>query len=416
MQRSRKKTTADTWNRIRDRCRIECFLEIPEHGNAKTHFIDPESPTSVVAVGCQRVVYGDHGPYIEFRPEEVAWNAFGSSRHLEGPDAYYQNYYSWSGGIVAYEQLRAVRHCPNPPPGQWSVWNYRRDGYADYRVGYIYIAADSLSVRGAALSKEVCLESGENLSFKKQLSQGRAIADPDGKAWRQAEGLSATSGGYCCLCDDWTLQECQSLNLFGSPHGELEMMSTFIKPDTRIFLFNIDSWKVMGIFVATGPPQLSIDTNAFGGRFSAQVRVVRAEPLQGTVWRPIESGPMSATQVQALLKVLRPCCASQAFEKGATGDNLKPDKTASVVQATQDGRDCKEQSKQVCSALINEGKQRTEDTSDAILRGVLAAAGVIVRGDVIPECEAGCRGGTSVDIVSSTDESGHASSAEGEVL
>ena len=57
-------STADSWNRIRDKTFVEKVLCIPECGCEKATFASIVSG-EVVAVGYRRVVFGDHGPYIE---------------------------------------------------------------------------------------------------------------------------------------------------------------------------------------------------------------------------------------------------------------------------------------------------------------------------------------------------------------
>ncbi|CAK0872932.1 unnamed protein product [Prorocentrum cordatum] len=145
------RTTADSWNRLRDKARIEGRLGLTEHGDPGPAFTDPAEPSVVVAKGYRRVVYGDHGPYVEFLPQDVRWEAFPKC-HRRGPACYYDEHFTASGSLRAYEQRREVRGKPNPPAGPWSACNNRQDGYADYRVGRVYMPADCLQLWGGALS------------------------------------------------------------------------------------------------------------------------------------------------------------------------------------------------------------------------------------------------------------------------
>ena len=55
---------------------------------------------------------------------------------------------------MTYEQKRSVKGKPNPPAGSWSVSLNRPDGYADYQIGMIYIAADKIKVLNHELRDE----------------------------------------------------------------------------------------------------------------------------------------------------------------------------------------------------------------------------------------------------------------------
>ena len=62
-------TTADCANRERDKKRVEGCLNLPEVGDLYTAFLD--SAGFQVALGYDRVVYGDHGPYLELSHHQV---------------------------------------------------------------------------------------------------------------------------------------------------------------------------------------------------------------------------------------------------------------------------------------------------------------------------------------------------------
>ena len=101
-----------------------------------------------MAVRYERMVYGDHGPYIELRPDDIVRSAWKVGRK-KSDQAYYQECYPKDGSNVKlYVQKRTVANLPNPPAGKWSVKNNRKEGYADYRVGMLYIDPDQVVVKG----------------------------------------------------------------------------------------------------------------------------------------------------------------------------------------------------------------------------------------------------------------------------
>ena len=57
--------------------------------------------------------------------------------------AWYDEAYTESG-VLLYMQKRTVDGLPNPPKGKYSVNNNRSEGYADYRIGYMYIDPDKI--------------------------------------------------------------------------------------------------------------------------------------------------------------------------------------------------------------------------------------------------------------------------------
>merc|ERR1711879_415453 len=59
---------------------------------------------------------------------------------MGGSIGYYDEYLTDSKTKL-YDQKMTVADQPNPPPGEFSVNNNLRQGYADYRPGMYYIAA-----------------------------------------------------------------------------------------------------------------------------------------------------------------------------------------------------------------------------------------------------------------------------------
>lgn len=58
-----------------DKDRVEMLLGLMEYGDDVTEFRTIGSDLQL-AVGYNRVIYGDHGPYVEFAPEHVNWDTF----------------------------------------------------------------------------------------------------------------------------------------------------------------------------------------------------------------------------------------------------------------------------------------------------------------------------------------------------
>merc|ERR1712137_328695 len=85
--------------------------------------------------------------------------------------------------------------------------------------------------------------------------------------------------GYVFLCNHLTQEECVRNRLCGAPRRELGQMNRCITKDTKIFMLNINSRELLGVFRTHGCPDLDIDPDAFDGRFRAQVRIVLPEEL-----------------------------------------------------------------------------------------------------------------------------------------
>lgn len=134
---------------------MQSRLLIAEQGNDSTVFINELDPADVIAVGYRRVLYGDHGPYLEFTCWQIQWEAFPVVKPKQSSRAYYDERFTADKHAKAYEQRKAVHDRPNPPSDQWSVKNHRHDaGYADYQPGYIYVSADCVQVLRACPSRK----------------------------------------------------------------------------------------------------------------------------------------------------------------------------------------------------------------------------------------------------------------------
>mmetsp|Transcript_59919 Transcript_59919/g.111024 ORF Transcript_59919/g.111024 Transcript_59919/m.111024 type:complete len:234 (-) Transcript_59919:118-819(-) len=135
-------STADCWNRVREKDLVEGELGLPEYG-MRVDLFDASCPGCRVADGYTRVVYGDHGAYVELDPSQVCWESLPVVT-LKPSHAYYDEYYTQGGFVRLYKQKRSVEHKKNPPAG--GVRHNREGGYADYKVGMCYISPKHLTV------------------------------------------------------------------------------------------------------------------------------------------------------------------------------------------------------------------------------------------------------------------------------
>ena len=127
-------STAIYQNRFKDKLFVSEFLGLNEFGDSKIQI--KTNFNTVIANGYLRVLYGDHGAYIEFLREHIKWNEFECVRKNFG---YYDKWYTVDGSnILLYYQIKDVKKLANPPKGGFN--GNRKEGYADYRVGRIYIS------------------------------------------------------------------------------------------------------------------------------------------------------------------------------------------------------------------------------------------------------------------------------------
>lgn len=115
---------------------VEHRLKLGEFGNDRTRFFTVTD--YLFAVGYVRIVYGDHGPYVEFTRDQIR----ASLRSKFGTKLPGYCYYEWleptdNSEIKVYAQKRTVHNLPNPPHGGYK--GNRVEGYADYKVGMFYV-------------------------------------------------------------------------------------------------------------------------------------------------------------------------------------------------------------------------------------------------------------------------------------
>lgn len=130
-------TTAAYPNRQRDKARVEALKGWAEAGNDLQEF--KTTAGILFARGYSRIVYGDHGPYLEFLPSQVIAPL---TPHFQGK-APANAYYEWldvkgDTKTKVYSQLKTVADLPNPPSGGFR--GNRPEGYADYKPQHLYVS------------------------------------------------------------------------------------------------------------------------------------------------------------------------------------------------------------------------------------------------------------------------------------
>jgi len=135
-------STAIYPNRIKDKRRVEKIYGLDEFGNSLIEF---KTKSLLLAKGYRRIVYGDHGPYIEFFRNQIIFENWIQVRPSEPPFYYGILYPKDSSQIKLYDQVRDVKHLPNPPKGKYSYKGNRKEGYADYKPGFLYVSPDEIA-------------------------------------------------------------------------------------------------------------------------------------------------------------------------------------------------------------------------------------------------------------------------------
>jgi hypothetical protein len=173
-----------TLNRLRDQWRVQAQLGLGEVGDdttvfrervpaqfAQTQMQHPHNNFPIVfAVGYERIVYGDHGPYIELSESQIRWKAWPHYFDKRKYNSYFNEYYTrashcvweskwrrWDpnptkGVLMLYAQSKSVSDRPWAPGAGSEPHAGRPNGYADYRPGYYYVAADESLVIAERLS------------------------------------------------------------------------------------------------------------------------------------------------------------------------------------------------------------------------------------------------------------------------
>lgn len=141
-------STAIYPNRIKDKKLLEACMKVSEQGDETTEFKGVGD--SFRLKGYTRIVYGDHGPYLEFEQRHLQCKLKSIYNQGFDPNNLPENskfYYYWltpemGVGIKIYLQIKSVSDLPNAPKradGEESKFN-RAEGYADYRRGFYYVS------------------------------------------------------------------------------------------------------------------------------------------------------------------------------------------------------------------------------------------------------------------------------------
>jgi hypothetical protein len=138
-------TTAIYSNRIADKNTLEATLSLPEIPDTSIALY--HRGTRVLS-GYDRIVYGDHGPYLEFSRQHLCVDVvdkYGRKPASLPPSTEVGFYYLWlqfkDTNVKVYWQIKDVSDLPNAPrrdDGLPSRFN-RREGYADYKRGFFYV-------------------------------------------------------------------------------------------------------------------------------------------------------------------------------------------------------------------------------------------------------------------------------------
>jgi len=141
-------STIDSINRVRDAGIVSKYRKIREEGDEKTQFQSAlNNRPSVLATGYTRVVYGDHGPYVEFEEHHLDMSEWPKVKE-KSRNAFYDERFTKDGKIMLYVQKKSVKNVPNPPrKGYFSSFNNRAEGYADYKPGKFYVSALDLQIK-----------------------------------------------------------------------------------------------------------------------------------------------------------------------------------------------------------------------------------------------------------------------------
>jgi len=152
-------TTAIYPNRIEDKEILKRFMSLPEEGSKDIELWIPSGP--LFSRGYTRIVYGDHGPYIEFDAHNILLklvSKFGNDiSTLPDPESC-KLYFFWMypegyKRIKVYWQIKPVSDKPNAPRREDEKPSCfgRVEGYADYKRGMYYVDPYLLEKRASGV-------------------------------------------------------------------------------------------------------------------------------------------------------------------------------------------------------------------------------------------------------------------------
>jgi len=223
-----------TMGRFKDQRTVQETLGLKEIGDLTTVFREVIGECilgPVVANGYERVVYGDHGPYIEFTHDQINWDAWPHfhDKSSFGAHRCYDEHYTahsfpiwqqrWEdakkntapgsaprpnadGLLMLYEQTQRVDHRPFAP-GAWTPGRQTGTGYADYQEGCFYMTASC---------KLIAVEGRNVKNYTEGYSADRAVLS----VFKESNVAPATTS----LCWQWQEGRCWKGDACKWSHGE----------------------------------------------------------------------------------------------------------------------------------------------------------------------------------------------------
>ncbi|XP_021762451.1 uncharacterized protein LOC110727199 [Chenopodium quinoa] len=128
--------------------------------------------------------------------------------------------------------------------------------------------------------------------------------------------------GYIFMCNAATKPDCFIYRVFGLPASRMKFVEK-IKPNTKLFLFDVDVRLLYGLYSATSSGMMVLEPCAFGGKFPAQVKFSIAReclPLPEVAFKDVIKEnyyskfkfkqELNDEQVNKLVSLLRPMTVS----------------------------------------------------------------------------------------------------------
>jgi hypothetical protein len=155
---------------------------------------------------------------------------------------------------------------------------------------------DDLQKAGTFHNKCVDMNSLQKQAQKKPQHMPKPVA-PGQEICYSEIAKTTIQKGYIFACTKQTFQECVDRKLFGSPEGDFAKMCRFIDYSTLLFLLDIHTKEMHGVFQATCLPRMNIVAHAWkevsSRTFPAQVSVRLIKSAKCTVTRMESQGVFS---------------------------------------------------------------------------------------------------------------------------